>query len=375
MEVIFLKLIYLLQELSNKNRCLLFIIITSIFWGCATKKATPFFGQMTCHKVLSFLPDEIPKNNRDNYFDIHLYSGNSGYGLVSMNENRDILFYSFEKKKSVTLPINKYFPNSKTLPANLIRDTLFLIDYDNKYLLQFKIKYDSVLFIKKYKLHECLNLDKYFLDPQYFDIMQIMNGDVYFSYGSLFKNNYYRDIFSYFKIPIAQLDKCESISAIKCFPTANAYRKGRFRNNFSFLREINDSICVYGFAFVDSLYLWNYNRLKLSKGVLFNKNSKFRKFQWKKIYDLGYVRWYDATTEENIKILSVNNKILLIKRVARNNLFDQPQYEYYLFDNMLNIITHNQFEHTINEKYCFEYENGFLIFDKNLLHAYYYPAE
>jgi hypothetical protein len=88
--------------------------------------------------------------------------------------------------------------------------------------------------------------------------------------------------------------------------------------------------------------------------------------------DLGYMRQYAMTEENNARIFRCKEHIVIIKRVKRSSMLDPFVFEYLVLDKHLKMVRYNRINHPINPNLSYPYREGFMLTDRNLGKGYYY---
>lgn len=346
----------------------------SFISSCSPKECTSYIGHLNYDTILSF-SQPVLTLDKVHRFGIHLYTDKDSNYLLTMDREKNIVLQSLSNSTKLTLSSLDFHQTGQLLPSRLVHDSLFVMDFDSNNLYLFRVTPGKLVRLKKIHYGEVFdNWSESGFDTQHYEPFEVFNNTGYFPYRINVSGTNFTDTTTHIGIPL--LDSVVNRNKIqRWLPAPTEYRKETVRNPHIFLKKMDDSICLEGFGFVDTLHLYNYHTGLPVKKISFNKCSQFRKFKPKQVYDLAYVRWHDATTEENTKILVNKNRILLIKRLRRNEITDTAKYEYYYFDKDLNLLKHNLFEHSIREEHCFVYKDGFLLFDNKLMKAYYYGTQ
>jgi len=246
---------------------------------------------------------------------------------------------------------------------------LFLLDISKTLLQVFNYESDTLFEAKRYDFSQLLDWRKYYIKHQFNNSFEIFDSLIFLSYGIHNSKSNYLDDRSYL---ITKLDSGLKYHLDRELNYPKQFRKGRQYSTDTYLRMINDSCLLYTFKSMDSIYIYNFKSGKIIFSSEFNKFSQYRQFEKKKAMDLGYVRWYEFTNEMNVNVVVSDGKIIILKRLKKENINDKSNYEYYVLDASLGLIYNNKFEVDVNPNYCFPSSNGFIIFDKSMLKAYQY---
>lgn len=350
---------------------LLFSVTAFIFNGCESQKPLPYTTELRYDSVYFFPKNEIPKTTDPN-FGVHLYEAVDTAFIFALNKERNISYYSINKEQKGEIPFSDKISACKYVPATLNNQDLYVQDFKGHRLLQFTVNAFSITSSDTFSLNWDIDWNNFFFNPQYYQSFEIIDSSIYASYGKISRESYFRDTFAYLKMALYKSANTQKI--IKWLPMPKDYLQGKYRNSYTFLKRINDSLCFYCFEDGDSIFTYNLPNGRRQRAISIGASSNYRKFNFKKVYDLAYVRWYDGTTGENSKVLVNAGRILLLKRLIRESLKDTIKYEYYLFDSNLNLLKHNLLKHSINPSYCFSFRNGFLLLNDTLEKGYYYDT-
>lgn len=327
---------------------------------------------MSSTDSLTFGAGQVPHSSY-NFFGVHIRTQNDSAFLITRDRNNNIVSFSLDNKQSdVLLPANSIIGDYSA--ATIIRDTMFVFDGDSLCLHVFRFTDNRLTKCAIKDFSKTIDRKVNVPDLAYVASIEVLDHTLWTPYRIWDAGKYWMDSTTFLGVSYS-LDADTLNKLQKWWRRPDDYAKGYFRNTTGFLRRVNDSICLMGYSYIDSLTLINYKTGKMVKTTCFNPCSRFMHYDWKLSEDLGYSRWYDATLEENINILEGEDRILVIKRLSKKEIKELSVYEYYYLDNSLQLLKHGRFTHAVAEQYCFPYQHGFLLFDDKRLKAWYYDKQ
>jgi hypothetical protein len=260
------------------------------------------------------------------------------------------------------------------LTAKATGDSLWVLDFTNKLLYQFKIDPANISLDRVFNLESITEGGKYFINHHQLNTFEIKYPFAYIMLGNdkERKNNYF-DESLYFRISLN--DSTKGYNHTKVLHTPRDFRKKKYYKTLSFLKIYNDSMALYGFASLDSVYTYNYRSNRYTQKALFNEFSKCRVLDKKQMRDLGYLRWYEFTNEVNTNMFHTQSHTVIIKKLLRQELTDSVMFEYYVLDSNLQVTYNNRFSHPIGTYASFPYQKGFIVFGVPFNTIYYYEVD
>ncbi len=356
----------------------IFLLIVICQFSCySPKKHVKFFNNISVKETIN-LQRNLLNRKTDVYFGIQNVSNEDGSFFVSFAANKFRFENLFDSSKSFTLNCSEIFLGfSEFLVAKIDKTNLYILDGEKKVVIFYKLNYKTqkAVLEKYYIIPDKLELDfsksrsiRFTVKDPF--VINDSNLFICYSINNAVENNFLDDN-AYLLVNMYDSLLNEFIPDL---PIPDRYKK---YNNYSantFLKVINDSLLLYGFGAYDSLYIYNKKSNALTKRIDFSNNSNYRDFIRKKSKDLGYVRRFELTDElnENIIINEKARRILIIKRLRKENINDSSTYVYYLLNNSLEVLAFNKFEKAILPNYSMPYKDGFFIADESKKIGYYY---
>ena len=314
------------------------------------------------------------KDKIDPQFGSFLWQEDSTFYFVFLDDHRKLNFYNAgDKTIAGIIDMEKYLKGLRLFCCRIIGKQLWLFDCDHKSLLQFNFPdKNNISLANTYSLDSLLNWKHYFLRYQYRNLFEVKDSLLFLSYGIFDRSTYDLDSTAWLMLNLFRPDDHYQLKKIFRYP--DDYQKGWHYNTDTWLRFPGENTVLSGFASDNLLYKW------LPAQNIFTENrfdaaADFRKFNWNKINDLSYIRWYIFTDECNDNVITLNNNSLLVlKRLPRSEIADACRYEYYVLDDNLAVTSHNEFRQEIHPYFCYPWRQGFMIFAEDLSKAYYYAA-
>ncbi len=333
-----------------------------------------FFGEIVYKKEYQFGLNVFSDKYFDQIFGVHLINYDSSNYIVFLDSNFRLNFkeVNTNRLKDFSIDCEKYFSIPKYFSVRFSGASMYLLDSSDSTLYQYKFNRDSIYIETSYDLKRFVDLKNFYVKFQLYNSFEIFYPTVYLSYGNYDSKSSFLDNASYIKMNLLDsLSIRSSICNALLYPVV--FRKKKYRNSNTFLVKADSSTFFYGFASLDSIYLYDFLNDSILKRSEFNQSSSYRKYNKKKATDFSYLRWYDETGEINFKMLADRKgNCLILKRQQKERLTDIDVYEYFFLNNDLKVLYHNIFPYNLNPHYCFNYENGFLIFNQELTKAFYY---
>jgi hypothetical protein len=268
------------------------------------------------------------------------------------------------------------FIDKELYSLSMNNDTFNLFISEQKMLYRFCLNEQfKISYFKTFDFKKVINEKKYFFRFNVAQGFKIIPPYAYIPFGSTSSWNDFMDKKAYFKISLV-----DSIcKPIKVFNTCKEYLSNLRNNKDTYLVELNDKSCVYMYRTVDRLSVFNLDMNETTTAeIKFNPASEYINFDYSQTKDLGYVRWYEITNESNEAVLKTNDgKIVVMKRVKREKIADSTHYEYLIIDPSKNysVTSFARFQNNIYPQYSYPYKKGFIVFDENLIKAYYYEID
>jgi hypothetical protein len=260
------------------------------------------------------------------------------------------------------------------LSASAVKDSLWIMDISNKLLYQFHISTTAIDLKKVFNLQSITEGNRYYINSELYNTFEVKYPNVFIRIGEhKQKKNYFLAPESYINISLN--DTATGYNPAFVLHTPRDFMKAKFHDTKTFLRIFNDSMAIYAFTCSDSIYTYNYVKNSYLEKSRFNEFSKFRILNNKKSTDLGYLRWYEFTSEKNLNIIHTQANTVIIKVLERKELTDTVLYEYYLLDKNMNVKYNNLFTHKIWPFYSFPYQKGFIVFGIPFNTIYYYEVD
>lgn len=352
------------------------ILILCQFSCNLTRVDKKYHGVLKCKELIS-LPASV-KTKTDTYFGFQYTNSIFGNYLVSYFEQKLYFHNISDTMQSFVIDFSdKFIGYSKFLITKINDNNLFyVLDGNKNTIATYFIDYikKNATFRSLYEIPLKLNPgleDGKSIRFQIQNTFEIIKSNLFISYcaNNASEENYFGTK-AYLEF---NLGKSFGVN-IPDFPVPQRFKD--WKNNFAtfFLKPYNDSLLLYGFSAYDSLYLYNLNSNSIIKRTKFSTVSAYKDFDRSKVTDLAYTRKFEITDEKNVTILinKTINRILIIKRIAKKNSKEKNEYEYYLLDSNLKILTFNKFNQKINPYISMPFKNGFLISDSLKMNGYYY---
>lgn len=238
------------------------------------------------------------------------------------------------------------------------------------FLSEYEIDADSVIKRKEFQFHK-IDFDTYYYDPlSFFKIVEKGNPAVLFNYGSMLDQG------------SSYLDRSSNLILLQqneLYVKTGFYPRKFFESKKYYTGTLFDvdsmSHIFFTYELNDSIFKTDMNGQRIKAGVL-HDNPRFIQFKWKKEQDLAYVRKYSHETEMNKRLHVLDsNRILVIKKLAGNNLMEKPVYKYFLFDQNLQKLYADTIRHGVYPNFSYKYKNGFILLSDSLSKAYYYEID
>jgi hypothetical protein len=348
-----------------------------IYFGCSNKINNQNFQAATLHEKIPLKIGNKLKNER--YFGIkHIYTDSLNY-ISYVLDNKKLSFQCIEQHDKdfiIDFPDTLLFNEIYDV---FISDSLVFVlndrrkdyQFDNPVLLMYlRREKNNWDLIKSWDLSTLLNWEFYYIRWQTTGTFLIKDNNLYLAYGIRNENQNFLDIYSYLQINLAE-NTPKSFSKILSYP--KQFIKRKQNNNDTYLRVFNDSIFLYGFKSMDSLFLVNREGDKLSIKKFSHKNN-YQEFEKEKKTDLGYLRWYESTNEAIVNEIINNYGIIIIKRRKRDEINSKIIFDFYYFDHKLNLKSVVFCEDPISNMF-YPYKNGIITFNKTYDTLYHYSIQ
>jgi len=216
-----------------------------------------------------------------------------------------------------------------------------------------------------------LDWKNYYLRCQARNVFEVKGNQLFLAYG-IYNARSCLDTAAYLEIDLSKPNDHLLINKVFSYPK-EYYRSYHYKTD-TWLRFEDSSDQYIGFANNNTLYKASSSESGYST-ISFEKQSAFRAFNWSRVNNLAYIRWFVITDESNDNAVILNNNtLLIIKRLRRNEITEECEYEYYILDRNMNTIHHNSFQQSIHPWFCYAWKNGFLVFSKKLDKAFYYET-
>jgi hypothetical protein len=106
----------------------------------------------------------------------------------------------------------------------------------------------------------------------------------------------------------------------------------------------------------------------------YNPYTDYETFDYDQNKDLGYIRHYETTKEENMQFLVGTDFTLIIKKLKTQKINDPRRYEYIVLNKNFKMIHYDSIPFNIAPFLSFRYKRGFVLVNKNLSKGYYYAV-
>lgn len=309
----------------------------------------------------------------DYQFGSFLIKKDSFYLLVFMDKNKKVNLYNTSIGQiEDSIDLSKYVDGLQFYSAKIINDRLYFLDIDHKSLFLFQISTKRIPCLDTlYHFDSILNWNKYYIRCQARNVFEVKGSQLFLAYG-IFNAPSCIDSTAYLEIDLSRSKEHLLVKKVFAYPAE--YNRNYHYKTDTWLRfnEKNDKFV--GFANNNTIYRSSPGEIGYNK-TCFERQSTSRAFDWNKINNLSYIRWFVLTDESNENVVVLNNNtLLLIKRLQKTTLDDENNFEYYILDQDLHTISHNSFQNGIHPWFCYAYKNGFLVAGDKLNKAYYYEA-
>jgi hypothetical protein len=122
----------------------------------------------------------------------------------------------------------------------------------------------------------------------------------------------------------------------------------------------------------DSIYKMTVNG-QITAAAALEKNETFLEFDEKQYMNMAYIRKYSIMTEMNVNIHCLsNNNIVVLKKLAQDDIKARPRYKYFVLNNQLQVKFADTVRHGCFTRFLDDYKNGFVLLNDSLKSAYYY---
>jgi hypothetical protein len=246
---------------------------------------------------------------------------------------------------------------------------------------------DSILYInnypkaemQKYILHadyrltyiETIDYSTCFKDKSYAfyndgDAFRVIGDKCFFQISGKSKRDNYTDEYLYLVF------EPQSRTFYKVFLSPDEYAEGLRDSRNTFLLSMEDHVQLCFFENIDRALVYDLRRKEPVRSIDFNPYANYQVYDKSQEKDLGYMRQYAMTEENNARIFRCKEHIVIIKRVKRSSMLDPFVFEYLVLDKHLKMVRYNRINHPINPNLSYPYREGFMLTDRNLGKGYYY---
>ncbi len=175
-------------------------------------------------------------------------------------------------------------------------------------------------------------------------------------------------------LKLINASKKTSLNLIK--HPAEFYKKRIYYPELLFDVSDDGGKIFYSFVASDKIGKINLNTSSDSVTILKHEGCGFMDFDESKEQNLGYVRKFSISNEQNCRILSASNKrVIIFKYGPQAKITDSPLLSCYVYDYFLNPKFSFRIKDDISPFFCFNYKNGILCFASDFSKAYYYEID
>jgi len=294
------------------------------------------------------------------------------YYLNYINKSKELIYRPlFTNEQSHAIPINKFLENNSSSFSVVVKDSIiysFIKGQSIVYALHigqdFTIKQiDSFNFDKDY------DKDEIYIKGSIDQPFQIIDNSFFFPIGSLSKRKKFVNGKAY--LAIINTNN-EEVKATQILPSPQEYIDGLRQSMVTFIVGTKNNEAALLFQDIDRIVSFNTADMNITGTNDFNPYSNFEPYDYDQGRDLGYVRVYAETNEANLKIISLNNGIVIIKKVRSKNIYEKGGFEYLVLNNKNKLVNYDSIPYQIQPFLSFAYENGFVLMNSNMSDGYYY---
>lgn len=362
------------------------ILVACLFSCSESKLSKVYSGMLKLQGVYDFKDSVSLKVNQS--FLVQSVVNNNDTFLVTINGNYLSFTNLFNENRSFSINLKETFFGFSNYLYYKISDTFFYVldakfnlfknQHVQQMLLTYKIDYNlkkliisNISFLPMRLNFGIVSDSDRVIRSNLYSTIDIVKDKILLSYG-IYNNKWHSfDNNSYMEL---NLKDTNAIEITLNLPVPEYYRKGKSYSSIIWLTRFDDSLLINGFGSLDSIYLFNLNSNTILKRIKFSASSDFDNFDNNKSMNLAYTRKFELTNEANVNFIvnKTSQRLLLIKRLKKQNINDTSVYEYYLFDKNLNTLAFNRFTQDVLPISCIPFRNGYLLLNRDRKKAYYY---